>query len=150
LKTSEQGSRVVGNKDEGWLLTPSGLNWYEENKKKISTIIEEQHPLERRVPGGGRISGEKINKAITSRLMQSKAHKKWKNREDITIYEFFDAMKVDQYMEESRYQQALDNILKAVKANQDLTDFVEYLHSLYGKRFRTYFLEEELSKGGHS
>jgi hypothetical protein len=142
LKEPEQGTRVVGNKEEGWLLTPSGLKWYEENKKRIATIIEDQHPLERRLPGGGNISRDKISRAVATRLMQSKAYKKWRSREGISIYEFFDAMKVDQYMEESRYQRVLDNTLKAVKGNEELTDFVEYLHSTYGKRYRTYFLDE--------
>jgi hypothetical protein len=45
LKEPEYGERVVGNKDEGWLLTSGGLRWYEENKVRIG----EQHPRERRL-----------------------------------------------------------------------------------------------------
>jgi hypothetical protein len=142
LKESEYGTRVVGNKDEGWLLTASGLKWYEENKQRIHTAIRQRHPLEKRLPGGRNISGEKISKAIANRLTESKAYRKWKNREGISIYEFFDAMRVDQYMDESKYQVLLGNTLKAVKGNEELTHFVEYLHSQYGNRYYTYFIEE--------
>jgi len=142
LKDPEYGSMVKGNKDEGWTFTPEGLNWYEKNKDRIGTSIEQRHPLERRLTKGRSLSREKIHQIVESRLLESNAYKKWKTRREISIYDFFDAMKVDQYMQESKYQDVLRNTLLAVQGNSELTDFIEHMHSLYGTRYRTYFLEE--------
>jgi len=136
---------VKGNKDSGWKLTEAGAKWYEDNKDRVDSNIKHQHPLERRLPQGRKLSREKISQTITNRLEESKAYKKWKDQAEISIYDFFDAMKVDQYMDESKYQDALSKTLQAVEGNTDLVAFVEHLNSLYGKRYRTYFIEQ-LSK----
>jgi hypothetical protein len=141
LKKQKYGLMVKGNKDDGWVLTENGLNWYGENRDRISVNIKQRHPLERRLPQGRNISREKIARKITDRLLESNAYKKWKSGNSISIYEFFDAMNVDQYLDESKYQEVLANTLQAVRGNSDLTDFVEQMNSQYGKRYRTYFID---------
>jgi len=142
LKKPKYGSMVKGNKNRGWTLTQEGVGWYEVNKERVNFNIEQRHPLERRLPKGRKLSREEISKTITKRLQESRAYQKWRNRGDISIYDFFEAMNLDQYMEEGKYQDVLRNTLQAVKGNDDLVDFVEYLNSLYGSRYRTYFIEQ--------
>ena len=142
LKKPKYGSMVRGNKERGWTLTRSGAEWYEENRDRIGLNIAERHPLERRLPRGQNITREKISKTITMRLLGSSAYRKYKNNEEISIYDFFDAMRVDQYLKEERYQEVLRNTLQAVGHSTDLTEFVEHMDSLYGRRYATYFTEE--------
>lgn len=140
-KKPKYGSLVKGNKANGWMLSREGGKWYEENKDRIETGIEKRHPLERRLPQGRNLSREKISKTVTIRLLESNAYRKWKTRNEITIYDFFDAMRVDQYLPEVKYQEILRNTLQAVRDNGELMAFVEHLHSLYGTRYRTFFVE---------
>ena len=142
LKKPKYGSMVRGNKEQGWILTRSGVEWYEEHRDRIRLNIAQRHPLERRLPQGQSITREKISKTIAARLLQSAAYRKYKNHEDISIYDFFDAMKVDQYLKEEKYQDVLRNTLHAIRQNADLTAFVEHVHSLYGRRYRTFFTEQ--------
>jgi hypothetical protein len=142
LRKPKYGSMVRGKKNDGWVLTPKGVTWYDENRERISSNIEQRHPLERRLPQGRALSREKISRVVTSRLLESKAYQKWKKRTEISIYDFFDAMRVDQLLPESKYQEILTNTLHAVHGNNELTEFVEQMHSLYGTRYRTYFVDE--------
>lgn len=142
LKKPKYGSMVRGNKDRGWILTQEGNKWYETNKERVNSNIEQRHPLERRLPQGRKLSRDEISKTIMNRLRKSRAYQKWKNRTEISIYDFFDAMKVDQYMDEGKYQNVLANTLQAAQGNGDLADFLEHLNSLYGRRYRTYFIEQ--------
>lgn len=142
LKKQKYGRMVRGNKDRGWTLTEEGIKWYEANEERVGSNIKQRHPLERRLAKGKKLSREEISKTITKRLQESKAYKKWKNRTDISIYDFFDAIKIDQYMDEGKYQEVLRNTLQAVHGNDDLVDFIDHLNSLYGSRYRTYFIEQ--------
>ena len=142
LKKPKYDSMVRGNKDGGWILTQEGNRWYEKNKERVEFNIEQRHPPARRLPQGRKLSREKISETIMKRLRESKAYQKWKNRTEISIYDFFDAMKVDQYMDEGKYQDVLSNTLQAVQGNSDLVDLVDHLNSLYGKRYRRYFIDQ--------
>jgi hypothetical protein len=142
LKKQKYGRMVRGNKLDGWKLTQEGIEWYEANKERVGSNIEQRHPLERRLPQGRKLSREDISKTITKRLQESRAYQKWKNRSDISIYDFFDAIKIDQYMDEGKYQDVLRNTIQAVQKNDDLVDFIDHLNSLYGTRYKTYFIEQ--------
>lgn len=136
LRKPKYGSLVEGDKRKGWRLTESGKAWIQEHKTEVEGLIGKKHPREERYGSGKLVTRKSISAQYKHRIVSSEAFKKWKAGQELTIYDFFDVMRVDPYTPEEIYRKYLGNCLQAIEGEQELTKFVIHLDEKFGKTYR--------------
>ena len=97
FRKEKYGAFVEGSKKIGWRLTDAGLAWLHENAASIERAIEQKHPKECRIGSGKLLTRKRIVTQYQKRIIESSAYRKWRSNEKISVYDFFDIMRVDQY-----------------------------------------------------
>ena len=136
LRKEKYGAFVEGNKKAGWKLTDAGLAWLRQNASAIERAIKNKHPKECRIESGKLLTKKKIMAQYLKRIYESSAYRKWRLSEKVTLYDFFDIMRVDQYTPEEVYRNHMGQLRDAVHNDPQAVRFLRQLDSEYGRTYR--------------
>ncbi len=134
----QYGALVTGSKDGGWMLTPSGKAWLEAKREWLEAELR-AHATVGRYPVAGRVRrNPSIADNEMGRLRTTRAYSKFTSNEaqHIELEDFFQFMKVSQYMPVEKYQANLRAIRILVSNDPGLQELVAELDARFGSRYR--------------
>jgi hypothetical protein len=115
----ENGALVVGDRKQGWTLTPTGVAVAERVRALVeSTADEDRIRLDAPVRAAERL-----------RVLRSRALRKAEEGhvEDVTAQEVRELLRIDPYVTEEKYQQRLSIVLNAFADEPQIRSMIEEL-----------------------
>ncbi len=136
LQKEKYGSLVEGNHKSGWRATKKGARWEARHRKNFKMALEAKLTGERRVSSRRTITSDKIRSSRLSRIINSEAFAKWKRGERLTVYDFYELLRIDNYTPETVYREHLRALLEVVPKDGEEKRFLRTLARRFGGSYR--------------
>lgn len=129
-KKTQNGELLVGNNSTGWMLSPAGLKWIK--TVDFEAAYHELSVEHRKTSIRASLETERI------RLLNTKAYKRFVegNSEAITVQDFYEFARVNEYFQTKARQRRYAIIANAVIDNDTLSRLWELLQAKFSKEMK--------------
>lgn len=130
-KKEKNGALLIGNNSMGWMLSPAGVEWIEQNTYRSHEVLQEQ-PASRRNSYLAELETECV------RMRNTRAYSLYTSnrREEITARDFQQFTRVNEYFQTKARQKRYAVISNAVVNDEDLANLWQWLQNEFPQEMK--------------